>query len=44
METSRSRAALAAWLIQAEEVLRGGEDTDTDKEWDQENVEHGDAA
>ena len=44
METSRSRAALDAWLDQAEEVLRGSEEPDTGQVWDEDAVVHGDAA
>ena len=44
MERSKSRAALAAWLAQAEEVLRGNQGPDTTKEWDEESIERGDAA
>jgi hypothetical protein len=43
MPTSKARAALAAWLAQAEEVLREGGQPDSAQESD-EPVEHGDAA
>ncbi len=44
MAKSKARAALEAWLTQAEEVLRESEEPDAGQEWDVESVEHGDAA
>ena len=44
MERSKSRAALDAWLIQAERVLQTGKELDTGQAWEEESVEHGDAA
>ena len=43
-EIEGARAALEAWLTQAEEVLRESEEPDAGQEWDEESVEHGDAA
>jgi hypothetical protein len=44
MDTSRSRAALDAWPVEAEETLRDHEKPDTSQEWGDDPVEHGDAA
>ncbi len=44
METSRSRAALEAWLAQVEEVLGEGEGPSTHQEQDEDEFPHGDAA
>ncbi len=44
MATSRVRAALDAWLAEAEEVLQGSEEADTCQDCEDESVERGDAA
>jgi hypothetical protein len=44
MATSSSRAALDAWLAQVEEVLRANGAPDAGQDWDEDPVEHGDAA
>ncbi len=42
MDTSRARVALEAWLAQVEEILR--EEERDGELWDEESVEHGNAA
>jgi len=44
MAASRARAALDAWLAQAEAVLNGTEEPTTCQGCEEESVEHGDAA
>jgi hypothetical protein len=44
MDTSRSRAALDAWLDQVGEVLREHKEPDTGQDSDEEPAEHEDAA
>ena len=44
MATSRARAALDAWLAQADEVLRGDQESDAREDVTEGPIEHGDAA
>jgi len=44
MERLRSRAALDAWLVQAEAVLQGSDEPETCQDCEDEPVEGGDAA
>ena len=44
MATSRARAALDAWLAQADEVLRGDEESDAREDRNEGPIEHDDAA
>ena len=43
MDKRHSRLALRVWLAQAEEILRNSKEPDG-RVWDEESVEHGDAA
>jgi len=44
MATSKARAALDAWLAHVEEILRASEEPHTRQDWEDEPIEHGDAA
>ena len=44
MATSKTRAALDAWLAQADDVLRGDEESDAREVENEGSIEHDDAA